>query len=109
MLFAQGVNPMTEWIGLAVQAGGAIAVCAMFLWFLKQKQTADDKARKEFLNHLAMKDKSASEERKIDVDHMRERDSQSREIAMSGHNALREVATNLEKLRTEITNLAKPV
>lgn len=86
---------MPDWFGIAVQAGGAVAVCAMFLWHLERTKKADDKARKEFLEHLESKDVLAQ-------DYLKERDALSRETAMNGHRALQEVASQVAMLREEI-------
>lgn len=86
---------MNEWLSIAIQAGGAISVCAMFLWFLMQKQAADDKARAEFLSHLERKDAATTS-------YLRDRDTQSRELAKEGHAALKDVATDLASLRESI-------
>lgn len=91
-----------DWLNIAIQAGGAIAVCAMFLWFLTKKQQADDAARKEFLAHLREKDAAASDVLQKHLAYMRERDKQSKEIAKSGHETLSEVAKQVEALRAEL-------
>lgn len=87
-----------EWVSVAVQAGGAIAVCGMFLWFLKQKQIADDSARNEFLEHLSNKDKRGQEAADKQMEYLRSRDAQSKDIAMSGHDALREISKEVAAL-----------
>ena len=84
-----------DWLAVAVQAGGAIAVCGMFLWFLKNKGEADDKARNEFLAHLQSKDELFQAS-------LTERDKASKEIAKSGHDALRDVSQQVNELRAEI-------
>jgi len=98
------VSVMSEWTTIAIQAGGAIAVCAMFLWFLQKKGEADDKARNEFLTHLAVKDKSQNEAIDKYLEYMRSRDVQSKEIAMNGHEALRQISMQVQQLRMELTN-----
>lgn len=92
-----------EWVSVAVQAGGAIAVCGMFLWFLKQKQIADDKSRAEFLQHLSDKDASAQKAMDTQMQYLRDRDAQSKEIAQTGHKALTQISTEVLQLATLIS------
>jgi hypothetical protein len=84
-----------EWVNVAVQAGGAIAVCGMFLWFLLQKQKADDEARKEFLAHLHLKDQATAT-------YLRERDVLARDVAGKGYDALKDLAREFSELRGAI-------
>ena len=84
-----------DWITLAVQAGGAIAVCGMFLFFLMKKQAADDLSRNEFLEHM-------SNTNKENLQYLRERDKQSREIAEGGYSALRELSDKISQLREDL-------
>ncbi len=82
----EGVN----WMQVLVQAGPAGAVCGMFLWYLKNKQAADDKARVEFLNHMGEKDKAHAAQMTAQMAYLKSRDEQSKSIAESGHGALRQ-------------------
>jgi len=94
---------MSDWISIAIQAGGAIGVCGMFLWFLNQKQIADDAARKEFLEHQSTQNKQfvdhLSQRDDQQLAYLRDRDKQSREIAREGYTALREVGLEIKELR----------
>lgn len=92
-----------DWITVAIQAGGAIGVCGMFLWFLNRKQIADDSARKEFLDHQAAQSNQfvdhLSKRDEQQLSYLRDRDKQSREVAEQGYMALREVAGEIRELR----------
>lgn len=83
--------PMTEWLTVAIQAGGAAGVCAMFLWFLSNMQKTASEKEARFFEQL---DKQTA--------YLRERDKQSKEIAFSGHAALREISHELSELRDEL-------
>ena len=85
-----------SWLDLAVQASGAIVVCGMFLNYLSKQNDRSAATQAEFLRYL------------------QSRDSQSKEIAASGHEALREHArstaaqmadlkASIEALREDIT------
>lgn len=104
MIFLAQLN---DWTTVAIQAGGAIAVCGMFLWFLKQKQIADDKRDNEFLSHLMRKDEQASADADRQMNYLKQRDAQSKEIAQTGHAALMEVANQVNELRLEMKNKNK--
>lgn len=86
---------MAEWLSFLIQAGGAVTVCGMFIWYLIQKQKADEESRKQFLDHMA----TAQEKH---LEYMQARDAQSKEIAMSGHAALSEITEKVAQLRGEI-------
>lgn len=86
---------MSEWLSIAIQAGGAIAVTAMFIWYLIKKAAQDDASRDKFLAHMA-----ANQE--AHLKHMEQRDAQSKEIALSGHAALHELSGKVSELREEI-------
>jgi hypothetical protein len=73
-----------DWITLVVNAGGAVATCAMFLWYLIRK------------------DKSTSEAMNQQMSYLKERDSQSKEIALNGHDALKEIGEKVAALTLEI-------
>jgi len=92
-----------DWLVIAVQAGGAISVCGMFLWFLNRKQIADDTARKEFLEHQSAQNQSfvkhLSQRDDQQLAYLRDRDKQSREVAREGYTALREVGLEIKELR----------
>lgn len=94
---------MHDWVTVAIQASGAIAVCAMFLKYLQVKQKADDEARIQFLTHLKEKDAAASADIDKQVEYLKSRDTQSKEIAQSGHAALNEVAVQLSAIKERIT------
>lgn len=89
---------VVDWIPVAVQAGGAIAVCGMFLWYLKTIKTAEDQARETFLQHLVAKDEHQREVSKEYMSYLKDRDGQSKEIALTGHAALREVTSAVNSL-----------
>ena len=102
-----------DWITVAIQSVGAIGVCGMFIWYLVQKQKGDDEARNSFMQHLEakdathlahieQKDKAATASIAEQMSYMRERDSQSKEIAQGGHQALLEVAREVQALRHRI-------
>ncbi len=91
-----------DWAAVAIQAGGAALVCWMFLYFLTKKQVADEVMRREFLLHLKEKDDAALLSTDKHIAYLRERDAQSKEIALSGHRALSEVASHLTELREEV-------
>lgn len=91
-----------DWLIVAVQAGGAISVCGMFIWFLINKQKADKEERDAMMSHLQGRDEQASEDRDKQMAYLQVRDVQSKEIALSGHAALHDVATEVSKLREEI-------
>ena len=91
-----------EWINLAVQAGGAIAVCAMFLWYLTKKQGADDSARREFLDHLTQKDIATGKAIDQQIEYLRHRDEQSKDIADKGFASLNDLAREFSELRGAI-------
>jgi len=94
-----------DWITVAIQAGGAMAVCAMFLFYLDKKQKSDEAARQNFLEHLARKDAICGEEINQQMDYLKSRDQQSRELAESGFAALRELSEKIDTLRVEIRRL----
>ena len=75
---------MTEWVSIAIQAGGAVGVCGMFLWHLNKKE----------VRFFAAMDKQTA--------YLQARDAQSKEIALSGHSALGEVAKEVGKLRESL-------
>lgn len=93
-----------DWITVAIQAGGAIGVCGMFILFLLKKQVADDTARDNFLQHLESKDQAMSTAIDKQMSYLRERDAQSKEIAMSGHDALREITREVSVMRATLDN-----
>lgn len=106
-------------VSLAVQAGGAGIVCGMFLLYLhrqkvaddlarKEKQEADNEARQAFMEHLEAKDKLAQEASDKQLAYLQTRDAQSKEIALSGHAGLREVADQVRGLRDEIQQQVVP-
>lgn len=73
-----------DWITLVVNAGGAVATCAMFLWYLIRK------------------DKSTSEAMNQQMAYLKDRDQQSKEIAINGHDALKEISEKVTELALEI-------
>ena len=77
----------SQWLHLLIQAGGAVSVCAMFLWFLTQRQKHDEERDRRFFEQL---DRQTA--------YLRERDAQSKEIALSGHAALQRVADEVREL-----------
>lgn len=81
-------------LNLLVQAGGAISVCGMFLWYLRRQREGDDERDDKFFAQL---DKATA--------YLRERDEQSKQIALSGHSALREVAEQVSMVREELSRL----
>lgn len=87
-----------DWINVAIQAGGAIGVCGMFLWYLKEKQKADDEGRKQFLDHLNTKDQSTAT-------YLRERDVLAQDIADKGFTSLRDLAREFSELRGAIQKI----
>lgn len=91
-----------EWFALLIQAGGAALVCGMFLWFLQQKQVADDESRKTFLEHLTRKDEAAAEAADKQLGYLRERDAASQELARNGHKAVNDMAEAINRLRDEV-------
>ena len=91
-----------DWLIVAIQAGGAISVCGMFIWFLINKQKADREDRVAMYGVLDGRDRQASEDRDKQMEYLQVRDIQSKEIALSGHAALHDVATEVSKLREEI-------
>lgn len=95
-----------DWLTVAIQAGGAMGVCGMFLWFLNKKQTADDAARKEFLEHQAEQNRQfvehLSRRDEQQLSYLRDRDKQSRDVAAEGYKALREVAGEIKELREDM-------
>lgn len=80
-----------DWIGLAIQAGGAVGVCAMFLWFLQSQNKQSQEKDARFFEQL---DKQTA--------YLKSRDEQSKVIALSGHEALRSVADQLGKLHEDL-------
>lgn len=88
-----------DWSSLLVQTVGAITVCGMFLWFLKQKQADDERSRNTFLEHLKEKDLGHQKAIAEQIEYLKSRDAQSKEIANSGHQALREITVEIGKLR----------
>jgi len=94
---------MDELMKLAIQAGPAAAVCGMFLIFLLYLRKLEDAAKKEFLSHLEIKDKQHTESVDKQMSYLRERDAQSKEIAMNGHDALREVGHEVARLREDLS------
>ena len=92
----------TEWIGLLVQAGGAVSVTGMFIWFLLNKQKQDAVARREFLDHLSDKDTRTAEAINIQMKYLRDRDSQSKEIAQTGHQSLTLLSQEVALLRQKL-------
>lgn len=80
-----------DWINLAIQASGAVGVCAMFIWYLQQTKKQDIDRESKFFEQL---DKQTS--------YLRDRDAQSKEIALNGHAALRDVAQELKALQSEL-------
>jgi Flp pilus assembly protein TadB len=91
-----------NWVALALQGGGAIGMGAMFLWYLSKRNKEDDEARQVFLNHLSTKDAQHLEAMKEQMQYLKDRDAQSKEIAMSGHEALRSQTEAISLLRDEI-------
>jgi len=91
-----------QWVSIAIQAGGAIAVCAMFLKFLQKKAVADDTKSAAFLEHLVAKDRLAQQATDKQMEYLRERDQQSKDIAINGHDALREVSSHVNNLENQI-------
>lgn len=95
-----------DWLTVAIQAGGAIGVCGMFLWFLNRKQAADDAARDKFLEHQSTQNKQfvdhLSQRDEQQLAYLRDRDKQSRDVAAEGYKALREVAGEIKELREDM-------
>ena len=91
-----------SWVSLAIQSAGAVAVCGMFLWYLNGKKGQDESARESFLSHLKEKDTMHAESVDRLMTYVQGRDAQSKEIAQSGHDALRELSTEVAGLREEI-------
>lgn len=101
-MFLLGVTEPVNWVAIALQGGGAIGMGAMFLWYLAKRNKEDDDARQVFLGHLAEKDKQHLEAMKEQMQYLKDRDAQSKEIAMSGHDALRGQTEAISLLRDEI-------
>ena len=95
---------MPDWTTVAIQAGGAIAVCAMFLWYLAKKQVADDAARAQFLEHLEAKDKAMNDAIDKQVEYLQKRDAQSKEIALSGYASLNGLTAEIAAMKQAITS-----
>jgi len=92
-----------NWVSIAIQAGGAIAVCAMFLWFL-QKKSAEDKVKSaEFLTHLERKDDLHQKAVDKQMSYLRDRDKQATELANAGHQGLREISVQVSGLREQLS------
>lgn len=80
-----------DWLTVAIQAGGAVGVCGMFLWYLREK----DKQQKHLIEtHQAQTTEQMS--------YLRERDKQSREVAKEGYEALHTLADEIRELRTDM-------
>lgn len=92
----------TDWTTLGLQLGGAIVVCGMFLSYLVKKSKADDESRAQFLAHLQAKDLQAESTADRHLKYLRDRDAQSKEIALNGHSVLREIIDEFQKLRDEV-------
>lgn len=80
-----------NWLSLIIQAGGAVSVCGMFLWFLHHRQKHDEERDKRFFDQL---DRQTA--------YLRDRDAQSKEIAMSGHAALQRVADSVREMISKL-------
>ncbi len=91
-----------DWLTVAIQAGGAIGTCGMFLWYLNKKHAADDKSRDKFLEHLEAKDEASQKAIDQQMQYLRERDVQSKEIAQSGHDALRQLTERVAELSVKV-------
>lgn len=96
-----------DWVNVAIQAGGAMGVCGMFLWFLLKKQKADDEARKEFLEQLILKDKATGAAIDKQIEYLKHRDTQAREVAEGGHAALAALAKEFRELRKVLSTRPK--
>ena len=97
------------WVDLAMQAGGAMAVCAMFLWHLKGQAAHQESSRTAFMEHLARKDDEHTKAMTQLMEYLKQRDAQSKEIAMNGHAALRENTEAIGMLREEMRERMKSV
>jgi len=95
---------LKDWISLAVQAGGAISVCAMFIYHLNQNRVAADVKDNKFLDHINSKDERSVEQSDKHMAYLGVRDTQSIDIAKAGHAALDKVAQEVFLLRTKIEN-----
>ena len=91
-----------EWIQLAVQAGGALGVCGMFLWYLNAQKQAEDDERKAFMAHLERKDEMHNVAIDKQIEYLKQRDEQSKSIAQTGHAALHTLATEITRLSEKI-------
>ncbi len=91
-----------EWTQLAIQAGGAIAVCGMFLFYLKSMKQEEQAARAAFMTHLKDKDEIHNDLMSRQMEYLKSRDAQSKEIAQSGHAALNEIVKGFEQLKSKI-------
>ena len=94
-----------NWLQLAIQSIGAVAVCALFIWFLVKQQKNDNESRTQFLLHLQQKDEATSEAIDKNMSYLRERDAQSKEIAFSGHEKLADNTKELSEIKGIITNM----
>jgi DNA integrity scanning protein DisA with diadenylate cyclase activity len=98
-----------DWGSLAIQAGGAITVCGMFLGYLvkrdKDTKTERREEREQFLKHIQDKDDSHKESISQLMGYLKDRDAQSKEIALSGHDKLEKVNHGLNELYGSIKEL----
>ena len=63
----------------------------MFLWYLSKRSKSDEEREGRFFEQLDKQTK-----------YLQGRDAQSKEIAMSGHDALRSLAREVEKLTIRV-------
>ena len=89
-------------VSLLIQAGGAVAVCGMFLWFLRGQRKADQDRINAQQKADQARDSKFFDQLDKQTSYLRERDAQSKEIALNGHAALREVGTQLQMLREQL-------
>jgi hypothetical protein len=81
---------------LLMHTAGAITVTGVFVWYLTKR----DKQQHESMAELVSRHERQNA---ASMEYLRSRDAQSKEIAASGHAALREVAEAVTEVSKEIT------
>ena len=98
-----------DWIQAAVQAGGTLAACALFLGFMIRQGALSEAKMDQLMGHLQTKDKAHQEAIDSMMAYLKDRDAQSREIAKGGHDALLDLTKEFAALRESICQLREKI